>query len=108
MNRLIQAAALAGLFACTSLPANAKTPEELLTASGCMGCHAIGKKGAIGPDLKAVAAKYRADKNAETQLFNKVKKGSQGVWGGPIPMPPQSQVKDADIKTLVKYVLSLK
>lgn len=109
MKKLIQVTVLAGLLACTIAPAQAqKKPEELMTASGCMGCHAIGKKGALGPDFKEVAAKYKADKTAETKLFDKVKKGGGGVWGGVVPMPPQSQVKDEDIKTLVKYILTLK
>jgi cytochrome c len=29
------------------------------------------------------------------------------VWG-PVPMPPNTQVPDADIKTIVAWVLSLK
>ncbi|CAG0982335.1 partial Cytochrome c-551, partial [Gammaproteobacteria bacterium] len=37
----------------------------------------------------------------------KVKKGGSGTWG-PIPMPANSpQVKDEDIKTMVKWILSL-
>ena len=34
-------------------------------------------------------------------------KGGQGVWG-PVPMPPNATVSDADIKTLVTYILALK
>jgi len=34
-----------------------------------------------------------------------VKKGGVGVWGQ-VPMPPNSQVSDADIKKLVTWVLS--
>jgi cytochrome c len=37
----------------------------------------------------------------------KIKKGSNGIWG-PIPMPPNATVKDADIKTMVEFVLTLK
>ena len=40
-------------------------------------------------------------------LAEKVKKGSVGVWGQ-IPMPPNAQVSDADIKTLVGWILTLK
>jgi len=36
-----------------------------------------------------------------------VKAGGQGVWGA-VPMPPNAQVSDADIKALVKWILSLK
>jgi cytochrome c len=107
MKKLIQGIAISGLFACLIAPVQAKTPEELLTASGCTGCHSVDKK-MVGPAYKDVAAKYRGDKTAEAKLFDKVKKGGGGVWGGPIPMPPQAHVKDEDIKTLVKYILSIK
>jgi cytochrome c len=40
-------------------------------------------------------------------LADKVKKGGSGTWG-PVPMPPNPQVADADIKTMVTYVLGLK
>jgi cytochrome c len=40
-------------------------------------------------------------------LFDKVKKGGVGTWGQ-VPMPPNPNVKDDDIKTLVKWVLATK
>lgn len=109
MRALVCACALAALFSVTMMPASAHaaTPEDLMKASGCLGCHAIGKEGPLGPDFKQIAKKYRSDKNAEAKLFEKVKKGGGGVWGS-MPMPPQNEVKDGDIRTLVKYVLSLK
>ncbi len=61
----------------------------------------------VGPSYKDVAAKYRDDPKAEAKLFEKVKKGGQGVWGQ-VPMPPNSQVPDADIHSLVKWILSQK
>jgi cytochrome c len=99
--------ALFGAMAIATPARAATTPQDLLKSSGCLGCHAIGKKGALGPDYKEVAKKYRDDKNAEAKLIAKVKKGGGGVWGA-MPMPPQNQVKDEDIKTLVHYILSLK
>ena len=36
-----------------------------------------------------------------------VKKGGQGVWGQ-VPMPPNATVPDADLKALVKRILSQK
>jgi cytochrome c len=39
--------------------------------------------------------------------MQKVKAGGKGVWGD-IPMPPNAHVKDADIKTLVQWILSTK
>jgi len=79
---------------------------ELASKSACLACHAVDKK-LVGPAYKDVAAKYKDDKDAEKKLVEKVKKGGSGVWGA-IPMPPNSAVKDEDIHTLVKWVLSLK
>jgi cytochrome c len=92
------AAALAGAPALAS--------EELAKKHGCFACHAADKK-LVGPSYKEVAAKYRADKGADAKLFDKVKKGGTGAWGT-VPMPPNAHVPDADIKTLVKWVLSQK
>ena len=39
------------------------------------------------------------------KMIEKVKKGGVGTWGQ-VPMPPNAAVKDEDIKTLVKWVLS--
>jgi len=80
--------------------------EELAKKNACTACHAIDKK-IVGPAYKEVAAKYRGDPKAEAMLIDKVKKGGVGVWGQ-IPMPPNSTVKDEDIKTLVKWILALK
>ncbi len=87
-----------------ALPSHAN--EALAKKYNCLACHAIDKK-LVGPAYKDVAAKYRNDPKAEARLVDKVKKGGQGVWGQ-VPMPPNSQVPDADVKTLVKWILSLK
>ena len=54
-----------------------------------------------------VANKYRSDKNAQAALEKKVKDGGVGVWGQ-IPMPPNAQVPQNDIKELVAWILALK
>ena len=100
-----KAAVLATLaFSLAAAPALAN--EELAKKNGCTACHAIDKK-IVGPGYKEVAAKYRGDAKAEAMLIDKVKKGGVGVWGQ-VPMPPNAHVKDEDVKTLVKWVLSLK
>lgn len=86
--------------------ARADAGEDLLKKDGCTACHSIDKK-IIGPAYKDVANKYRGNAQAAAMLQEKVKKGGSGVWGA-IPMPPNSQASDADIKTLVAYILSLK
>ena len=91
-------------LALAAVPALAD--EALATKNGCTACHGIDKK-IVGPAYKEVATKYRGNAKAEAMLIDKVKKGGVGVWGQ-IPMPPNAQVKDEDVKTLVKWVLSLK
>ena len=80
--------------------------KELAKKNACTACHAIDKK-LVGPGYKDVANKYRADKGAEASLIEKVKKGGVGAWGQ-VPMPPNAQVKDEDVKAIVKWILSLK
>jgi cytochrome c len=38
--------------------------------------------------------------------MEKVKKGGSGAWG-PIPMPPNPTVPDADLKKLVDWILKM-
>ena len=104
MKRIAIMFAIGALAAAAALPARAQ--EALAKKYNCFACHAIDKK-VVGPAYKDVAAKYRGDKGAEAKLFEKVKKGGAGVWGQ-VPMPPNSNVPDADIKALVHWVLSLK
>ncbi len=108
MKALLLAIAAAGsmLVAAQANAVDAKAAEALAQKSGCLACHSVEKK-ILGPAYKDVAAKYKGDKTAEARLVAKVKAGGSGVWG-PMPMPANSpQVKDADIKTIVEWVLSL-
>ena len=94
---------LAVLLLGSCITANAN--QALAQKSGCLACHAVDQK-ILGPAYKDVAKKYRGQADAEAKLIAKVKKGGSGAWGA-IPMPPMSpQVKDEDIKTLVKWVLA--
>jgi cytochrome c len=103
MKQLFGACVLAAALAIASA---AQANEKLAQSSGCTTCHNIDKK-ILGPSYKDIAEKYRDNKGAEADLFKKVKGGSKGVWG-PIPMPPNAHVKDDDVKTLVKWILSTK
>lgn len=77
----------------------------LATANKCTACHKEDQN-YVGPSFKKIAEKFKKEKGAEAMLVDKVKNGSQGVWGGP-PMPANKDVKDADAKALVKWILSL-
>ncbi len=93
----------AGLLASVG---NALASEALARKYNCLTCHAADKK-VIGPSYKDVAAKYKGDAGAEAKLIAKLKGGGVGIWGQ-VPMPPNASVPDADIKTLVKWVLATK
>ena len=96
--------AVAGFFAAGTVHADAG--EDMLKKNGCTACHSIDKK-LVGPAYVEVAAKYKGDAGAAAKLAEKVKKGGTGVWGQ-VPMPPNPQVSDADIKAMVSYILALK
>ena len=101
MNRTLIILAMA-----LSVAAPAMADEALAKSKNCMACHAIDKK-LVGPAYKDVAKKYAGQKDAEATLVTHVIKGSKGVWG-PVPMPANANVNEAEAKQLVAWVLSLK
>ena len=105
MKIAVTAIAVAGLFAAGAVQADGG--ESLLKKSGCMSCHSIDKKN-VGPSYNDVSAKYKGDAGAGAKLMVKVKKGGGGVWGTTVLMPPNPQVNDADLKTMIDYILALK
>jgi len=94
------------VFAATTNAAVSDAKGTQLAAKyNCQACHAVDKK-VVGPSYKEVAKKYAGDKSAAEKLEHKVKNGGSGVWGA-IPMPPNN-VPDADLKTLVEWILASK
>ena len=93
-------------FAAIALCAPAWADLAWATSKNCMACHATDKK-LVGPAFKDVAAKYANDKTAADKLAIKIQKGGAGVWG-PVPMPANTQVNDADAKKLAAWVLTIK
>jgi cytochrome c len=89
-----------------ALGVQAATPDEALTKAGCMACHTKDKK-LVGPAYKDIAAKYKGQ-DVVAKLMDKVRKGGSGVYG-PIPMSPNGpdKISDADLKTVVEYILKL-
>lgn len=79
---------------------------QLAQKNNCLACHALDKK-LVGPSWADVSRKYAGDPTAEAKLIAKVKKGGAGAWGQ-VPMPPNVTVKDADVKAIVQYLLTLK
>jgi len=99
------AVTLAAALLCAGT-AQAQSAEDLLKKHACTACHQIDKK-SVGPAYNDVAAKYKGNAKAPAMLAEKVKKGGSGTWG-PVPMPPNAAVPEADIAKMVAYVLALK
>ncbi|MDP3819851.1 MAG: c-type cytochrome [Burkholderiales bacterium] len=97
-------ALLLALATVATAPAFANA--DLAQKKNCMACHAVDKK-VVGPGYKEVAAKYAGQKDAVDKLAQKVIKGGAGVWG-PVPMPANAQVSEAEAKQLVQWIMTLK
>ncbi len=98
--------ALLTLLAAAAVSAPVLADQALATAKNCMACHAVDKK-LVGPSYKDVAAKYAGQKDAVDKLSVKIVKGGSGVWG-PVPMPANAQVSEAEGKKLAAWVLTQK
>jgi len=92
-------------LACVALvSAPAFASKELAQKNACMGCHAVDKK-LVGPSFQDVAKKYAGHKDAVAEVSGNIRKGGSGKWG-PIPMPAQAALSDADTKSLATWVLA--
>jgi S-disulfanyl-L-cysteine oxidoreductase SoxD len=89
----------------SATPADTQTGGTALAKTHvCTACHAPASK-LVGPSYAEIAAKYKGDAGAEAKLMAKVKAGGSGVWGV-IPMPAHPDMSEADLGTLVRWILS--
>lgn len=97
---------IALLFAAALSPALALAapPTEILNKYACTGCHGMTAK-VVGPGFNEVAAKYKNQKDAKASLSASIKAGGSGKWG-PVPMPPQPGVSDAELASIVDWLLA--
>jgi len=99
--------------AATTPPPAAETSKglELIGASDCTTCHRLDKSASgasIGPAYSEVAEKYSpAADTTIARLVKKIISGGSGVWGT-TPMSAHPAVPEADVKEMVKYILTLK
>jgi cytochrome c len=105
-HRMQGAAAVALLAGTFGAVAHADVDAGLRVARGnaCMGCHAVDRK-LVGPSFKQIAERYKTDPQAVPKLSKKVKDGGSGVWGA-IPMPAHPRMSDADVRSVVGWVLA--
>jgi cytochrome c len=94
------------LMGTLGLSSPAQADPVLSQQKNCNACHAM--DGAItGPSLKAVAQKYASDRAAADKLTARILKGGVGVWG-PVPMPANPQLSEAEARRLAVWILGLK
>ena len=96
-----KSAVASSLFTCLLAigAANAQSGPELAKAKNCVSCHDMETK-KVGPGFKQIAEKYKGNKEAAAKLTTELKEGK----GHPIKVP----ATDAEIKTLISYILGLK
>lgn len=96
-------AVLALTSALSVLAAPAYANLALAQQKACMACHQVDKK-LVGPSYQEVAKKYAGQKDAAKTLAASIKAGGTGKWG-PVPMPPQPALSDADLTKLATWIL---
>lgn len=101
---LTQVPVLAAAAPQTNAKAPGRPPNEIFSKNGCLACHGLTNK-IVGPGFNQIAAKYAGKPDAEAHLKNKIAQGGAGVWGA-IPMPPQPQLRDDDLKKIVDWIVA--
>ncbi|MBV6320537.1 c-type cytochrome [Duganella violaceipulchra] len=97
----------AAVVAAAAAPAKATAggdAQQVLNKNGCLACHGVSNK-IIGPALRDVAVKYQGRADRAAYLQAKIRSGGSGAWGA-MPMPPQSQLKEADLQAIVQWLAS--
>jgi cytochrome c len=102
MRRAVWLCAFVGAIAAQP----ARADGDLARQRNCLGCHTLEDK-RIGPSFKQVATRYASDRDAAARLALKIRQGGAGVWG-PVPMPANAQVSEAEASRLVGWILGLK
>lgn len=85
-------------------PAIASANQALAQKNACLACHAVDKK-LVGPAFQDIAKKYAGQADAQAQIAKSIKAGGSGKWG-PIPMPAQAALSEADASTLAAWILA--
>ncbi|MEJ0003516.1 MAG: c-type cytochrome [Pararobbsia sp.] len=87
-----------------AMAVDAAAAQAIYRANSCASCHTIDRR-LVGPAYRDIAAKYKNDPGAAARLERVVKYGGSGVWGV-IPMPSHPRMSDADIRTVVDWILA--
>ncbi len=93
------------LAAAAAVNQPAWASPQLAAKGGCAVCH-VADKPLLGPSWKDIATRYKGQSQAAALMAERVRKGSVNVWGKvPMPPTPTDKLSDAELKTLVSWVL---
>lgn len=101
----MKVAVLGFAVACLLVSGSAFASEELAKKNNCMGCHQLDKKG-MGPSMKDIAGKYKADAEGAKKIASAIANGSKDAWGT-MPMAAQKNVSEADAKAIAEWIITL-
>ena len=92
------------MLVAATLAGAAWASKDLAQKNACLACHAVDKK-LVGPAYQDVMKKYAGQKDADQMLARSIKAGGSGKWG-PVPMPAQAALSDADASALAIWILA--
>lgn len=87
-----------------SLSQPAADGRTVAQRQNCLACHSVDRK-LVGPSFRDIATRYAGRADAVAVLTQKVRKGGSGVWGA-VPMPPNTTIPDADLATVLNWILA--
>jgi cytochrome c len=79
-------------------------PQQLFVAKNCAACHGLTLAAPVLLSVQTIADFYRGRSPSVEALASKVVRGGAGTFG-PLPMPANSQVSEAEAATLVRWML---
>jgi cytochrome c len=91
------------VLAAAAIAAPAQASLQLAQKHACVACHQAERK-LVGPAYAEIAKRYAGQANAVAQLAESIRKGGSGKWG-PVPMPAQPNLTEAEARTLAEWVL---
>nr|WP_319565306.1 c-type cytochrome [uncultured Rhodoferax sp.] len=78
---------------------------EMAINKACLGCHTLDTK-RVGPTYIEIATRYEHNPDMVLLLANKIKHGSNGIWGAAVM--PANPVTDEDALILARWILTLR
>jgi cytochrome c len=82
-------------------------PAQIAQAKNCIACHSVSDpaQSVGGVSFQRIADHYRGNAPAAGVLESRVKLGSVGTFG-PIPMPSNPQISDAELAIVIPWILA--